>query len=91
MPRYLVMVQWGAGHRYPMGPEFTAKDDKQALANRSLEQVKLNRKRREGRTGAKPHGTLLRVVVDERPKYKDSGRVEGTGPETPYLDLREEN
>ena len=69
MPRYLVMVQWGAGIIYPKGFTFTAKDDKQAMTNGSLKRIGLDRKKRAGKKGAKPHGILLRVVKDERPAY----------------------
>ena len=123
MPRYLVMVQWGAGIIYPKGSVFTAKDDQQAVTDGGLKGIGLDRKKREGKKGAKPHGILLRVVKDERPEYGPvcmrcnkeissvnpvsnlkssycpaSGvkerivrrQMEGTGPETPYLDLRGE-
>ena len=118
MPRYLVMVQWGAGHRYPMGESFTAKDDRAALESTDLARVANLAREYANKRGAKPHGTLLRVVRDEVPELatfcskcgkrlesewwppcKDCGyktgtvrhQIEGTGPETPYLDLREED
>ena len=116
MPRYLVMVQWGAGCICPKGFTFTAMDDQQAMTDGGLERIGLDRKERESksRKGARPHGILLRVVKDERPEfgsfcskcgkpvyYPDLVccgedikvvrlRIEGSGPETPYLDLREE-
>ena len=117
MPRYLVMVQWGAGLRYQVGPKFTAESDQAALEG--VEFARIARMAREhaehtGR-GAKPHGPLLRMVKDEvpelamfcskcgkrleddwpvnccdKPTLPIRRQVEGTGPETPYLDLREE-
>ena len=116
MPRYLVMVQWGAGMRHPLGATFMADDDQTALKCAQLDTLTRMAKGRKGKRGAKPYGILLRTVKDETPEFGSNcskcGRrvdsllpdlsccgaearivrrqMEGTGPEAPYLDLREE-